>query len=173
MNVSGMNTVAMTVRTFMTVFSWFETIDRCASSRLLIRSWKNIDSSAMPHEVIVDVAEPVGNLFVDERKLAAGEPADDVALRLHDAAQRGDVALEVEDLASQTRLGALEHLFLDRVEPGVELVDLRPIGVDHQVDDAVHQRRRPLAERHGVLGTDLLNAVDRARVAAVNRDEVA
>ena len=45
MNVSGMKIVAMTVSTFMTLFNWFDTADRCASSRLVIRSWKNIASS--------------------------------------------------------------------------------------------------------------------------------
>ncbi len=38
MKVSGMKIVAMTVRTFITPFSWFDTVDRCASSRLAIRS---------------------------------------------------------------------------------------------------------------------------------------
>ena len=32
MNVSGMKIVAMTVRIFITAFSWFDTVDRCASS---------------------------------------------------------------------------------------------------------------------------------------------
>ena len=39
--------VAMIVRIFMTLFNWFDTCERCASSRLVIRSWKNIDSSAI------------------------------------------------------------------------------------------------------------------------------
>ena len=46
MNVSGMKIVAITVRIFITWFSWFDTVDRCASRRLVMRSWKNIASSA-------------------------------------------------------------------------------------------------------------------------------
>ena len=38
--VSGMKIVEMIVSTFITLFSWFETFDRCASSRLVMRSWK-------------------------------------------------------------------------------------------------------------------------------------
>ena len=34
-----------------------------------------------PHQVVVDVAEPVGHLLGDDRELAAREPADHVALR--------------------------------------------------------------------------------------------
>ena len=45
-NVSGMNTVEKTVSTFITVFNWFETAERCASRMLVMRSWKNIASSA-------------------------------------------------------------------------------------------------------------------------------
>ncbi len=38
--VIGMKMVEMIVSTFITLFSWFETFDRCASSRLEMRSWK-------------------------------------------------------------------------------------------------------------------------------------
>ena len=38
--VIGMKIVEMMVSTFITPFSWFETFDRCASSRLEMRSWK-------------------------------------------------------------------------------------------------------------------------------------
>ena len=41
-----------------------------------------------PHELIVDVAEPVGHLLVDQVELAPRQPADHVALRHDDAAQR-------------------------------------------------------------------------------------
>ena len=43
--VSGMNSVAMIVSTFITLFSWFDTAERCASRMLEMRSWKNIASS--------------------------------------------------------------------------------------------------------------------------------
>ena len=38
--VIGMKIVEMIVSTFITPFNWFETFDRCASSRLEMRSWK-------------------------------------------------------------------------------------------------------------------------------------
>ena len=76
------------------LFSWFETADRCASRMPVTRSWKNIASSDEPHQVIVDVAEAVGHLLGDQRKLAPRQAADRVALRQHHAAQRRHVALE-------------------------------------------------------------------------------
>ena len=106
MNVSGMKIVAITVRTFITAFSWFDTVDRCASSRLRDAVLEEHRLVGQPHEMIVDVAEPVGHLLVDERELAPRQPADHVALRLHDAAQRRDVALEVQDLAREARVRA-------------------------------------------------------------------
>ena len=41
-----------------------------------------------PHELIVDVAEAVGHLLADQVELAPRQPADHVALRNDDAAQR-------------------------------------------------------------------------------------
>ncbi len=75
-----------------------------------------------PHEVIVNVAEAIGQLLGDERKLAPRQPSDRVALRQHDLAQRGDVALEVENLPRQLRVRLLEHLGLELVEPLLQLV---------------------------------------------------
>ena len=43
--VSGMNIVEKMVRTFITLFNWFDTAERCASRMLVIRSWKYIASS--------------------------------------------------------------------------------------------------------------------------------
>ena len=54
--------------------------------------------------MIVDVAEPVGELLGDERELAPRQPADDVALRQHDPPQRRDVPLEIEDAAGQAQV---------------------------------------------------------------------
>ncbi len=62
MNVSGMKIVAMTVSTFMTSFSWFDTVDRCASRRLGDAILEEHRLVGQPHEVIVDVAEAVGKL---------------------------------------------------------------------------------------------------------------
>ncbi len=45
MNVRGMKIVAMIVNTFITVFNWFDTADRCASRIPLTRSWKKKASS--------------------------------------------------------------------------------------------------------------------------------
>ena len=108
--VSGMKIVAMIVSTFMTLFNWFETADRCASRMLGDPVLEEHRLVGQPHQVIVDVAEPVGQLLGDERKLAPRQPADRVALRQHDLPQRRDVALEVEDLPRQLRVRLLEHL---------------------------------------------------------------
>ena len=43
--VSGRKIVEISVSTFMTLFNWFETAERCASRMPEIRSWKNIASS--------------------------------------------------------------------------------------------------------------------------------
>ena len=109
----------------------------------------------------------------DDRELAAGEPADHVALGLDDAAQRGDVVLELEDASRELRSGSFEDLLLELVEPVLELLDLRPIAVDHRVDDAVHQGDRPFAEDAGVADADLADFADRPRHAGVHGDEVA
>ena len=56
---------------------------------------------AEAHEVVVDVAEAIGDVLGDHRELAPREPADHVALRQHHAPHRGHVALELEDRAHQ------------------------------------------------------------------------
>src|SRR3954470_22689836 len=73
-----------------------------------------------PHQVIVDVAETIRRLLVDEGELAPGQAADHVALRLDDAAQRRDVALEVEDVLGQADGAAVEDALLQRVEAIVQ-----------------------------------------------------
>ena len=89
--VRGMKIVAMIVNTFITAFSWFDTADRCASSRLVIRSWKKQRLVGQPHQVIVDVTKPVGDLLGNQGELSPRQPSHGVALRQHDPPQRGHV----------------------------------------------------------------------------------
>ena len=79
--VSGMKIVDDDGQHLHDLFSWFETIDRCASSMLVIAVLEEHRLVGEAHEVVVDVAEPVGHLLVDLRELAPRQPADDVALR--------------------------------------------------------------------------------------------
>ena len=153
-----MKIVDTTVSTFITSLSRLLTFERCASSMPVIRSWKISTSSAIADEVIVDVAEAERHLGADVDEIAPRQAGDDVALRRDDAAQAGDLALLVEDPADQLRLGLVEDLLLQIVEPLLELVDLGPVGVDHRVDDAVKQRDR-------ALGQDLRDCGSRGRAA--------
>ena len=73
-----------------------------------------------PHEVVVDVAEAVGQLLRDLRNSRRASRPTRVALRQDDAAERRDVRLEVEDLLGEPRLGSLEDLLLELVEPVVQ-----------------------------------------------------
>ena len=57
--VSGMKSVAMMVSTFITLFSWFETADRCASRMLGDAVLEEHRLVRQPDEMIVDVAEAV------------------------------------------------------------------------------------------------------------------
>src|SRR3972149_6991413 len=85
--VSGMNRVAMIVSTFITLFNWFDTADRCASRMLVTRSWKNIASSARPlteHPVvalaeIADLADRARDAGMDGNEVVRSEEEVDVA----------------------------------------------------------------------------------------------
>ncbi len=67
--------------------------------------------------------------------------------------------------------GSLDHVLLDLVEPRLELVHLRPVVIDHRVDDPVQQRHRALAE--DVLGAraQLADVRDAAPLAVVDGDQ--
>ena len=69
-------------------------------------------------------------------------------------------------------LRLLEHRLLELVDPVLELLDLRPVVIDHRVDDPVEQRDRSLGHDLRVPGDVLLELGDRSRVAVVDRDEV-
>ena len=129
----------------MTLFNWFDTMARLRVEQTGDAVLEEHRLVRQAHQMIVDVAETVGDLLVDEGELAPRQPADDVALRLHDAAQRGDVLLEVRgSLFARLALLLSNTSFLELSSRSLELVDFRPIVVDHRVDDAVHQRRRSL-----------------------------
>ena len=127
---------------------------------LVTRSWQQQRFVAEPHQVIEHVAEAVGELVGDERELATRQAPHHVALRQHDPPQRVDVALEREDVANHVPGRILEHGLLERVDAGIELVHLGPVVIDHQVDDAMHQRDRPLREQVLVPLTDLVHLLD-------------
>ena len=99
--VIGPNSAAITASSFETLARRFDTLARCASRMPVTRSWNTIASSAMRDELIVDVAEAVRHLLADQVELPPRQPADDVALRNDDATQRGDVALDGENVAGQ------------------------------------------------------------------------
>ena len=149
--VSGRKIVDITVSTFITWFRRLETVERCASRMPVTRSWNRIASSDEPHEVVVDVAEAIGHLVGDRRKLPARQAADRVALRDQHAPQRRQVALQREHLAHQSSRvpgTPLPRACSIRV---LERLDLRPVVVDHRVDDAVQQRDRALGQDALVL----------------------
>ena len=122
--------------------------------------------------MVVDVAEPVRERLGDLRKLPSREPRDGVPLRQHDAAQRRDVALVVEDALHDRGFRPLEHFLLEHVEACRELVDLGPVVVDERVDDAIEERRGALAEHAFVARTDVRNAPNGARRPRVERHEI-
>ena len=49
----------------------------------------------------------------------------------------------------------VEDRLLELVEPILELFDLRPVVVDHRVDDAMEERDRPFAQNLRVARTVL------------------
>jgi hypothetical protein len=75
---------------------------------------------------------------------------------------------------SRTNSGGLrkEHFFFQLVDPLFELVDLRPVGVDHRIDDPVEQRHRPLGHQLDVARTVIAQLADRAARSVVDRDQV-
>ena len=100
-----------------------------------------------PHEVVVDVAEAERHVGADVDELAPGQPRDDVALRRDDAPQRRRPrASRRGSRRTSVRRRVVEHRLLELVEPVLELLDLRPVVIDHRVDDAVEQRDRPFAD---------------------------
>ncbi len=119
-------------------------------------------------QVIVDVTEPVGQRLGDLGELAPRQPADDVALGRDHPAQRRHVALEPEDHADVVGIRLVEHRVLELVEAGLELLDLGAIVVDHRVDDAVQQRRRPFGQHEVVARADVAQVRQRAREVVVH-----
>ena len=114
------------------------------------------------HQVVVDVTEPVGHLVGDERKLAAREPADDVALWNHDPPQRRQVALQIQDLAYEVAAAAEHGLLLHAIDALFQFLDFRPVVVHHRVDDAVQEGNRTFGQDVRVLAADLTHPRDGA-----------
>ena len=84
-----------------------------------------------------------------------------------------DVALHREDLAHDRRLcGDSKTSRLELVEPLLELLDLRPVVVDHPVDDAVHQRAGPSPSTWSFRSQMSWISGDAPRLAVVNRDQI-
>ena len=169
--VIGPNSAAITASTFETSASRFETRRQVRIEDAGHAILKHDRVVRHAHELIVDVAEPVGHFLADQVEFAPGQPADHVALRHDDAAQRRDVALDRQDVAGH-RLGRrLDDVLFDLVEPFFELVDLRPIVIDHRVDDAMQQRDRAFAEHVLRARADLADVRDAAPLAVVDGDE--
>ena len=129
----------------------------------------------MPDEVIVDVAEAERHLGADVDEVAPRQPARSTSrCGVTIAAQRGDVALLVEDLADERRSRRRRRsLFSSSSSRSSSFVHLRPVVIDHRVDDAVEAARPAL--RRGSSGSACTcsrsSAID-ARVAVVHGDEV-
>ena len=105
-----------------------------------------------PDQMVVDVAEAVGELLADERKFAPRQAPDRIALRQHDLAQRRDVFLEVQDPPGELRVGLLEDFLSSSSSRSESLSTSGPIVVDHRIDDAVQQHAGTFAEDAGVSG---------------------
>ena len=69
----------------MTLLSWFETADEVRVEDAGDPVLEEHRLVRQPHQMVVHVAEAIGDRLVDERKLAPRQPADGVALRQHDA----------------------------------------------------------------------------------------
>ena len=124
-----------------------------------------------PHQLIEDVAKSVRHLLVDYFELAPRQSADDVTLRQHDAAHRGDVALDGQDLARQLVGRRFDHRVFDLVEPLFELVHGRPVVIDHPIDDPVHQGDGALAHHQLVGKAQLTDLLDAPTLPVVHGDE--
>ena len=62
---------------------------------------------------------------------------------------------------------------LELVEPLLELLDLRPVVVDHRVDDPVHQHAGAFAEEPIALRAQTsVILLDRSRLARVDGDQI-
>jgi hypothetical protein len=66
----------------------------------------------------------------------------------------------------------LEHRVLDLVDARFELLDLRPVGVDHRVDQPVEERHRPFVHQLRVADDRIVQRLDGRRVPVVNGDQV-
>ena len=170
--VSGRKIVEMTVSVFITWFRRLDVNDRCASSS----DGDAIVRTGSPRR-------PAGR--GDRRRRGSGTTAAreicgnsrrasrpttsrcGVTTRRSDATSR----LSAEDLPDVVRRRLLEDVVLELVEPRLELVDLGPVVVDHRVDDAVQQRRRPLGQHEVVARTDVAQVRDRPRELVVHGDE--
>ena len=149
------------------------TCDRCASSSAGDAILKQHRLVGHPHEVIVDVAEAVRHSprsCANSRR--ASRPTTSrcgVTTRRSDATSR----LSAEDLADVVLRRARRRRRSSSSSSRVlELLDLRPVVVDHRVDDAVEQRRRPLAEHVVVARTDVAQLRRSTARAVVDRDQV-
>ena len=78
----------MTVSTFITWFSRFETRRQVRVEDAGDAVLEQHRLLGQPHQVVVDVAEAVRHLVGDRRELAPRQAADGVALRQQHAAQR-------------------------------------------------------------------------------------
>src|SRR5581483_11748693 len=93
-------------------------------------------------EMIVDVAEPEGDVGADVDELAPGQALDDRALRRRVVPQVERLAAEGEHVADGRRRRLLEHLPFGVGRALDEPFDRRAVAVDERVRDPVEQRDR-------------------------------
>ena len=136
-----------------------------------MRSWKNIASSvSRTRWSWTSRNRYASGSVISGNSRRASRPT---ASRCGSTTRRSDETSVLKSRIRRASCGSrlLEHLLLELVEPLLELVDLRPVVVDHRVDDAVQQHGRALAEHPRVAGADLADLADRARHARVHGHE--
>ena len=120
-----------------------------AADQLAVR----VELVGQPDEVVVDVAEVEDLVGVDEGEVAVRELVEDLADRCRGAADRDELALQVEQPLERLRVALLDDRVLDEVDLVAELVHEREVAVDQVVAQrpqevigaAGQDRRQPVA----------------------------
>ena len=121
-----------------------------------------VDAFHDADHVVLNVAEVIVHGVIDQRHVVAHDAVAHFLQRLHGAAQQQQLVPQLVDALDVGRVAAMrEHLFLQRVRLGFQLVQDGEVVVDDEVDDRIddealalrqHLRRAFGARAHFAIG---------------------
>ena len=125
-----------------------------------------VELLARADEVVVDVAEVVADLGMDQLVVTPGQPLDRLDERGRGLPEAEHLALEPVDALRRVHAVAGEELLLDLLDVMLEALDRREVIVDDAVEDRVQDSARAVPQP---LGVGVERLTDRVQVGRPRR----